>query len=141
MNRRESARQVKRVTKDLPDFLPQHSSKPKGRLNESLKACGEILRELFSKKHAAYAWPFYKPVDTTLLELHDYRKVIKQPLDLGTIKNKLENRGYESHLAFAADMRLIFTNCYKYNPADHDVVAMARKLQVNKTYFNQGSIS
>ena len=31
---------------------------------------------------------------------------------------------------FAADMRLIFTNCYKYNPPEHDVVAMARKLQV-----------
>jgi hypothetical protein len=73
LNRRESARQIKRVTKDLPEFLPQHSSKPKGRLTESLKACGEILRDLFSKKHAAYAWPFYKPVDTTLLELHDYR--------------------------------------------------------------------
>jgi hypothetical protein len=27
-------------------------------------------------------------------------------------------------------MRLIFTNCYKYNPPEHDVVAMARKLQV-----------
>ena len=26
-------------------------------------------------------------------------------------------------------MRLICTNCYKYNPPDHDVVAMARKLQ------------
>ena len=129
INRRESARQIKRVTKDLPDFLPQHSSKPKGRLTESLKACSEILRELFSKKHAAYAWPFYKPVDTTLLELHDYRKVIKQPMDLGTMKNKLENRDYNTHLEFAADMRLIFTNCYKYNPADHDIVAMARKLQ------------
>jgi hypothetical protein len=130
LSRRESARQIKRTTKDLPDLMPQHSSKPKGRLTESLKACSEILRELFSKKHAAYAWPFYKPVDTTLLELHDYRKVIKQPMDLGTIKTKLETRDYNSHLEFAADMRLIFTNCYKYNPADHDVVAMARKLQV-----------
>ena len=117
------------MTKDLPDFMPQHSSKPKGRLTESLKACSEILRELFSKKHASYAWPFYKPVDTTLLELHDYRKVIKQPMDLGTIKTKLEGRDYNSHLEFAADMRLIFTNCYKYNPSDHEVVAMARKLQ------------
>ena len=68
-------RQIKRITKDLPDFLPQHSSKPKGRLSESLKACNEILKELFSKKHAAYAWPFYKPVDTSLPELHDYLKV------------------------------------------------------------------
>lgn len=25
----------------------------------------------------------------------------------------------------------MFSNCYKYNPPDHEVVAMARKLQVN----------
>merc|ERR1711972_1267229 len=37
--------------------------------------------------------------------------------------------GYRSPAEFAIDMRLIFTNCYKYNPPDHDVVAMARKLQ------------
>ena len=78
--RRESGRQIKRVTKDLPDYAPQHSSKPRGRLSESLKACSEILKELLSKKHATYAWPFYKPVDTTLLELHDYKKVRKVTL-------------------------------------------------------------
>ena len=75
IDRRESGRQIKRVTKDLPEYAPQHSSKPRGRLSESLKACNEILKDLLSKKHAAYAWPFYKPVDTTMLELHDYRKV------------------------------------------------------------------
>ena len=128
-NRRESGRQIKRVTKDLPDYQPQHSSKPKGRLSESLKACNEILKELFSKKHAGYAWPFYKPVDTTLPELYDYRKVIKTPMDLSTIRTKMENRQYNNSLEFANDMRLICTNCYKYNPPDHEVVAMARKLQ------------
>ena len=128
-NRRESSRQIKRVTKDLPEYQPQHSSKPKGKLTESLKACSDMLREFFSKKHANYAWPFYKPVDTDLLDLHDYKKVIKTPMDMGTIKNKLENRQYGSSAEFAADMRLIFTNCYKYNPPDHEVVIMARKLQ------------
>ena len=88
------------------------------------------LRELFTKKHAAYAWPFYKPVDTTLPELYDYRKIIKTPMDLSTIRNKMDNRSYNNSLEFANDMRLICTNCYKYNPPDHDVVAMARKLQV-----------
>jgi len=48
---------------------------------------------------------------------------------MGTVKTKMENREYSSPAAFAIDMRLIFTNCYKYNPPDHDVVAMARKLQ------------
>ncbi len=113
----------------MPEYAPQHSSKPKGRLTEALKACNEILKELFSKKHAGYAWPFYKPVDTSVPNLADYRKIIKTPMDLGTIKTKMESRDYASAAEFAADVRLIFTNCYKYNPSDHEVVAMARKLQ------------
>ena len=94
-----------------------------------------MLRELFTKKHAAYAWPFYKPVDTTLPELFDYRKIIKTPMDLSTIRNKMDGRSYNNSLEFANDMRLICTNCYKYNPPDHDVVAMARKLQVRMPVF------
>ena len=94
-----------------------------------MKACNEIIKEMFSKKHSAYAWPFYKPVDTEQLDLHDYKSVIKKPMDLGTAKTKMETREYRSPAEFAIDMRLIFTNCYKYNPPDHDVVAMARKLQ------------
>lgn len=41
----------------------------------------------------------------------------------------MDKREYNSASEFAADVRLIFTNCYKYNPPDHDVVAMAKKLQ------------
>lgn len=41
----------------------------------------------------------------------------------------MDAREYKSCAEFAADVRLIFTNCYKYNPPDHDVVTMARKLQ------------
>merc|ERR1719211_456968 len=50
-------------------------------------------------------------------------------MDLSTIRNKMDGRSYNNSLEFANDMRLICTNCYKYNPPDHDVVAMARKLQ------------
>ena len=46
-------------------------------------------------------------------------------------QEKLENRVYKNANEFAADMRMMFTNCYKYNPPDHDVVNMARKLQVH----------
>ena len=42
---------------------------------------------------------------------------------------------FRSPAEFAADMRLIFTNCYKYNPPEHDVVAMARKLQVSSYVY------
>lgn len=39
---------------------------------------------------------------------------------------------YSDPQSFATDVRLMFSNCYKYNPPDHEVVAMARKLQVRK---------
>ncbi|XP_043203994.1 homeotic protein female sterile-like isoform X1 [Amphibalanus amphitrite] len=129
--RRESGRQIKKVVKDLPDSQARTAAAGRNRekMQESMKACNEILKELFSKKHSAYAWPFYKPVDADSLGLQDYHDIIKQPMDLGTAKTKMDNREYRSPSEFASDVRLIFTNCYKYNPPDHDVVAMARKLQ------------
>ncbi|KAG8447539.1 hypothetical protein GDO86_014877 [Hymenochirus boettgeri] len=129
-NRRESgARPIKPPKKDLEDGeIPQHAGK-KGKLTEHLKYCDSILKEMLSKKHAAYAWPFYKPVDAEALELHDYHDIIKHPMDLSSVKKKMDGREYPDAQAFAADIRLMFSNCYKYNPPDHEVVAMARKLQ------------
>ncbi|XP_061744164.1 bromodomain-containing protein 4-like isoform X2 [Nerophis ophidion] len=101
----------------------------KAKLLEPLHHCDAILKEMLSKRHYAYAWPFYTPVDAVALALHDYHLIIKQPMDLSTIKKKLEQREYETAKEFAADVRLMFSNCYKYNPPAHEVVAMARKLQ------------
>ncbi|XP_072227966.1 bromodomain-containing protein 3-like isoform X2 [Leuresthes tenuis] len=98
-------------------------------LSEQLKYCGEILKEMLCKKHSAYAWPFYKPVDAEALGLHDYHDIIKYPMDLSTVKQKLDGGEYQEVQQFAADVRLIFSNCYKYNPSHHSVVSMARKLQ------------
>ncbi|XP_057326892.1 bromodomain-containing protein 4-like isoform X2 [Microplitis mediator] len=145
--RRESGRQIKKPSRQAEDGLvpfhqanmpligvmaqqPQHvGGKSKEKLSDALKSCNEILKELFSKRHSGYAWPFYKPVDAELLGLHDYHDIIKKPMDLGTVKTKMDSREYKTAQEFAGDVRLIFTNCYKYNPPDHDVVAMARKLQ------------
>jgi hypothetical protein len=107
----------------------QQAAKNKEKLSEPLKYCNDILKELFSKKHSGYAWPFYKPVDAKMLGLHDYHDIIKKPMDLGTVKRKMDDREYKTAAEFEADVRLIFSNCYKYNPPDHDVVIMARKLQ------------
>ncbi|XP_049752803.1 bromodomain-containing protein 3 isoform X1 [Loxodonta africana] len=128
--RRESGgRPIKPPKKDLEDGeVPQHAGK-KGKLSEHLRYCDSILKEMLSKKHAAYAWPFYKPVDAEALELHDYHDIIKHPMDLSTVKKKMDSREYPDAQSFAADIRLMFSNCYKYNPPDHEVVAMARKLQ------------
>ncbi|XP_055938364.1 bromodomain-containing protein 3-like isoform X2 [Argiope bruennichi] len=131
--RRESGRPIKKPSKDLPETPalnePNNSKLKNKKLSEQMKYCHAVLKDLFAKKHAGYAWPFYKPVDVKLLNLHDYYDIIKQPMDLGTVKAKLEDCIYKTPEEFAADVRLIFTNCYKYNPPDHEVVIMARKLQ------------
>lgn len=63
-----------------------HGEEAQGRQGEQLAHCSHILKEMLSKKHASYAWPFYKPVDAEALQLHDYHDIIKYPMDLSTVK-------------------------------------------------------
>ncbi|XP_029905027.1 bromodomain testis-specific protein isoform X2 [Myripristis murdjan] len=123
---RGSGRTIKPPRKSLPDS-PCVAKKPK--LSAQLKYCELILKEMFSNRHSAYAWPFYTPVDADALGLHDYHDIIKQPMDLGTIRKKMDQRKYTNAQEFSADVRLMFSNCYKYNPPSHEIVFMARKLQ------------
>ncbi|XP_057698999.1 bromodomain-containing protein 4-like isoform X2 [Corythoichthys intestinalis] len=135
--RRESSRPMKQPKRDPLQPDSQHNLvgglemggvlTPKRQ--DLLNSCSLLVKEMLSKKHFAYAWPFHLPVDAKALGLHDYHDIIKHPMDLSTIKKKLDNRQYRDPQEFAADVRLMFSNCYKYNPPGHDVVAMARKLQ------------
>ncbi|XP_032418942.1 bromodomain-containing protein 4-like isoform X2 [Xiphophorus hellerii] len=135
--RRDSARPSKQPKRDSLQPDSQHhmggslemGATATSKRQDQLRFCARLVREMLSKKHMAYAWPFHKPVDAKSLGLHDYHDIIKHPMDLSTIKKKLDNRQYRDAEEFAADVRLMFSNCYKYNPPDHDVVSMARKLQ------------
>ncbi|NXI39482.1 BRDT protein, partial [Galbula dea] len=117
----------------LKRYLPDSQESPeipkKIQFPKQLKYCHEILKEMFSKKHAAYAWPFLKPVDAASFSLGENKGISKCPTDLGTIKKKLDNFEYSNMQEFAADVRFMFTSCYKHNSPDHEIVAMARKLQ------------
>ena len=115
---------LKKLSIEAPNTVPLSA------VNSELKHCMILVKELMGRKHSTYAWPFYTPVDVKTLGLHDYFTIIKEPMDLGTIKLKLENAEFSSALHFARDLRLIFSNCFKYNPPDHDVVGMAKKLEI-----------
>ncbi|KFM02498.1 Bromodomain testis-specific protein [Aptenodytes forsteri] len=117
----------------LKRYLPDSQQSPeilkKIQLSEQLKHCNEILKEMFSKKHAAYAWPFLKPVDVASFSFGENQGTTKCPTDLGTIKKKMDNFEYRDIQEFATDVRLMFMSCYKHNSPDCEIVAMARKLQ------------
>lgn len=75
-----------------------------------------------------YAWPFQSPVNALQLALPDYHKIITRPMDMGTIKKRLENCWYNSVQECVEDFNLMFNNCYTYNKEGEDVVLMARTL-------------
>ncbi|EDV98656.1 GH22416 [Drosophila grimshawi] len=76
-----------------------------------------------------YAYPFQQPVNAKKLKLPDYHDIIKQPMDLATIKKRLANNYYWSATEAAADINLIFTNCSLYNKPTEDVIIMAKVLE------------
>ncbi|EPX70554.1 bromodomain protein [Schizosaccharomyces octosporus yFS286] len=94
-----------------------------------MKFCQSVLKELLKKQHESYAYPFYKPVNPIACGCPDYYKVIKHPMDLCTMQNKLNHNEYASLKAFEADMLLMFKNCYKFNPAGTPVHIMGKKLE------------
>ncbi|XP_030455861.1 transcription factor GTE7 [Syzygium oleosum] len=92
-----------------------------------MKRCGLILTKIMKHKHG---WVFNVPVDAVDLGLHDYHQIIKNPMDLGTVKTNLERNFYQSPQEFATDVRLTFNNALTYNPKGHDVHHMAETLLV-----------
>ena len=54
-------------------------------------------------------------VHKLLKSLQDYYRIIKHPMDLGTIKKKLDTQQYMSAKECIDDFNLMFNNCYTYN--------------------------
>ncbi|GAV60135.1 Bromodomain domain-containing protein [Cephalotus follicularis] len=89
------------------------------------KSCSSLLEKLMKHKHG---WVFNTPVDVKGLGLHDYFTIIKHPMDLGTVKSRLNKNWYKSPKEFAEDVRLTFRNAMTYNPKGQDVHIMADQL-------------
>lgn len=84
--------------------------------HSDLTFCEIILMEMES--HDA-AWPFLEPVNPRLVS--GYRRVIKNPMDFSTMRERLLRGGYTSSEEFAADALLVFDNCQTFNEDDSEV--------------------
>jgi hypothetical protein len=56
--------------------------------------------------------PFKEPLDPDLEGILDYFEVITRPMDLSTVKTKMDRNEYENATEFEADIRQMFHNCY-----------------------------
>lgn len=98
-----------------------------GRLTNRLAIMkGSLLKAMWKHTHA---WPFHTPVDTVKLSLPDYFDIIKKPMDMGSIRKRLEGNYYWSADEAIADFNQMFTNCYIYNKPGEDIVVMAKNLE------------
>ena len=122
-------RPKREIHRPPPKDLPYNSVKPrKKKYQQELRFCESIITEMMKPKYAKFSYPFLKPVDPVALNIPQYLKIIKKPMDLGTIEKNLREGQYQSAKDFHSDMLLVFNNCYKFNPETDDVHKMGKQL-------------
>ena len=106
----------KQETRGRPKKDPNSAGKKKkfSKIDRDLTICTTLISEMEAHEESG---PFMFPVNTK--QFPTYRKVVKQPMDITTIKKKIN--GYKSREEFCEDVRLIFSNCELFNEDDSPV--------------------
>ncbi|PYH63247.1 histone acetyltransferase, variant [Aspergillus vadensis CBS 113365] len=73
----------------------------------------EMRRFLNEIRNHKQAWPFLSPVSRD--EVPEYYEVIEQPMDLGTMEEKLARDEYEGPEQLMGDFKLVLGNCRLFN--------------------------
>jgi E1A/CREB-binding protein len=85
-----------------------------------------------------WGWIFSDPVDPDKLQLKDYFKIIKRPMDLGTVRRNLDKGMYKVPKLMYHDIKLTFDNAMLFNPEGSDVHAIAKEyMQKFKEGFSE----
>ena len=128
-----------------PNPTPTHTQPPASSLPTTTsltpaqhKFCLSTLRNLKKSKDAR---PFLSPVDIVAMNIPHYPEIITHPMDLSTIEEKLNSSNpakpdpnpskprYHTADQFIADVRLVFSNCVKFNGSEHAISLMGRRLE------------
>ncbi|XP_023842683.1 bromodomain adjacent to zinc finger domain protein 1A isoform X3 [Salvelinus sp. IW2-2015] len=93
-----------------------------------LSACEQLTVELVRHEDS---WPFMKLVSRT--QVPDYFDIIKKPIALSTIREKVNNCAYKTATAYVEDVELMFANCLQYNPHHTNEAKAGTRL---RAFFN-----
>ncbi|KAL2255974.1 hypothetical protein VTK26DRAFT_2403 [Humicola hyalothermophila] len=130
--RRDSTKPDSRAKRPVKPAHPKdlvYDTKRKKKLPLELRFCDEVLTELRKTKNYEINAAFMQPVDPVALNIPTYHKIIKKPMDLGTMAQKLGAGEYTSAKEFEKDFDLIIKNCRTFNGEDHLVYHQALRLQ------------
>ncbi|KAL3806032.1 hypothetical protein ACHAXA_006869 [Cyclostephanos tholiformis] len=89
------------------------------------RKCLPLVKKLINHEHG---WVFKDAVDPVELGIPDYFDIVKHPMDLTLVANKLEDGAYKDMASFELDIKLVFENAILFNGDDSDVGLMAKEL-------------
>ncbi|KAF3767629.1 Bromodomain-containing protein [Cryphonectria parasitica EP155] len=106
---------------------------------QKLLFCQDLLARMLSGPGfwTRLVGPFKDPVDPVVDNVPDYFEKIAKPMDLSTMKAKMDASEYTSEEEFLGDMTQIFTNCKTYWKPTDTIWAACEKLE--KTFMDKYS--
>jgi bromodomain-containing factor 1 len=120
--RRDS--QIQRPARAIKPPTKHEVTYPKPKRREhllELKFAEHALEQIRSPRYAQLNHVFLMPVDPVALNIPHYRNIIKKPMDLGTMTQKLKQGQYGKAAELKADFDLMIDNCIHFNPPGNPV--------------------
>lgn len=103
------------------------------RADELRQALMPTLEKLYRQDPESI--PFRNEVDPIRECVPDYFDIIKQPMDLSKIKDKLDNGMYSDPWEYVDDVWLMFDNAWLYNRKTSRVYRYCTKVCTNFVYY------
>uniref|UniRef100_A0A8C4P4X3 histone acetyltransferase n=1 Tax=Dromaius novaehollandiae TaxID=8790 RepID=A0A8C4P4X3_DRONO len=129
----EEKSEVRLAISDKPTTPATQSSPAAGQSKKKIFKPEELRQALMPTLEALYrqdpeSLPFRQPVDPQLLGIPDYFDIVKNPMDLSTIKRKLDTGQYQEPWQYVDDIWLMFNNAWLYNRKTSRVYKYCSKL-------------
>ncbi|KAG5656444.1 hypothetical protein KAF25_000031 [Fusarium avenaceum] len=107
--------------------------------SQKLEFCADLLTRMLSGPGfwTRLVGPFRDAVEPVEDGVPDYFEKVKRPMDLTTIKAKMDRKEYTTDEEFLADVRQIFDNCFTYWKKGDPMWLAGEKLQ--KTFEDKFS--
>ncbi|KAG6038869.1 hypothetical protein E4U19_007915 [Claviceps sp. Clav32 group G5] len=98
---------------------------------QKLDFCADLLTRMLSGPGfwTRLVGPFRDPVEPSEDGVPDYLDKVKNPMDLSTMKAKMDRHEYATEQDFLTDMRQIFENCFTYWRKGDPMYMAGEKLQ------------
>ncbi|KYN01662.1 PREDICTED: E3 ubiquitin-protein ligase TRIM33 isoform X2 [Cyphomyrmex costatus] len=112
---------------DCSDDISNSEKRSNGMSTKELRIAQRIVLELYCQYEQSL--PFREVVSS---EITDYHRIIKKPIALDIIRDKLKSDHIDHYTDLRqvmADIRLMFKNAFTYNPVDSQVYQEARNLE------------